>query len=92
MTSFDALQRPSAFWASDLGSWSPPMMARMMAWPDLPSTSLMTVDSLMFICSIAFCMCCTSRLADMIMEERWRVRLRIFRAMLSGWKQGFTMP
>lgn len=52
-----ALQRGAASWASDLGAWLPFRIASMMAFPDLPRMSLMTVSTLMFISTSDFCMC-----------------------------------
>ena len=36
--------------------------------------------------------CCISTAADSSRLERWRMRLRIFLVMFSGWKLGLTMP
>ena len=57
---------------------------------DFPVTSEMTVESFMFIISMAFCICRISTDADSSRFERWRVRLRIFLVMFSGWVQAIN--
>jgi hypothetical protein len=63
-----ALHCLSRYLANFSGARVPRRIARRMARPVTPVMSLMTSVSFRFICSRAFCMCCTCLLA-------WRIRL-----------------
>ena len=63
-----ALHCLSRYWANFCGARVPRRIARRMARPLTPVMSLRISVSLRFICSRAFCRCCTCRLA-------WRIRL-----------------
>ena len=57
------MQPLSRYFANFSGARVPRRIARMMAPPVRPVTSLRTSVSFRFICSRAFCMCCACRLA-----------------------------